>query len=195
MGLADLISRLEQEAQSRVDAIGRDADADVRAIEEETERAVAEVTAGRLERGRVERQPAGQRALAQARQQARARELEARYAQIARILAHARALIPDVARSDRYADALPQHIDEALSFLDGLTPSVRCHPRFAPIVQSAISKHPGTTILTDDTLGPGIVAEAADGSVSVDNTLAARLDRARLRLTIELGRTLDDGRE
>jgi vacuolar-type H+-ATPase subunit E/Vma4 len=195
MGLADLISRLEREAQGRVDAIRREADDDVRAIEAETERAVAEVTAGRLERGRVERQPADQRALAQARQQARARELEARYAEIARILARSRTLIPDVARSELYAAALPRHVDEALSFLDGLRPRVRCHTGFAPIVQTTIRSHPGASLLTDDRLGPGIVAEAADGSVSVDNTLAARLDRARLRLTIELGRKLDDGRE
>jgi vacuolar-type H+-ATPase subunit E/Vma4 len=195
MGLPDLISRLEQEARSRVDAMRRDADSDVRAIEAETERAIAEITAGRVERGRVERQPGEQRALAQARQQARARELEARYAQIARVLARARALIPDVARSELYAAAVPQHVGEALSFLNGLRPRVRCHSGFAPIVQTFIDEHHGATVVTDDTLGPGIVVDAADGSVSVDNTLAARLDRDRLRLTIELARKLDDGRQ
>lgn len=195
MGLADLISRLEQEARSRVDAIRRDADSEVRAIEAETERAVAEITAGQLERGRIERQPGDQRALAEARQQARARELEARYAQIDRVLAQSRVLIPDVAQSELYAAALPQHVDEALSFLEGLRPRVRCHTGFVPIVQATIGRHPGATIVPDDTVSPGIVAEAADGSVIVDNTLAARLDRARIWLTMELGRKLDDGRE
>ena len=195
MGLADLISRLEQEAQTRLDAIRRDADAAVRAIEAETERAIAEIMARRLERGRVERQPAEQRALVQARQRARARELEARYAQIARILARARALIPDVAQSELYTVALRAHVDEALSFLDGLRPRVRCHTGFAAVVQATVSRHPGATLITDDTLGAGIVAEAADGSVTVDNTLAARLARAEVRLTIELGRKLNDERE
>ena len=39
----------------------------------------------------------------------------------------------------------------------------------------------------------GFVAEAADGSVSVDNTLAARLARAEPRLFIELSRKIGDG--
>jgi vacuolar-type H+-ATPase subunit E/Vma4 len=195
MGLADLISSLEQEARNRVDAIRQEADDHVRAIDAETERAVAEITAGRLARGREERQPAEQRALAQARHQARARELEARYAQIARIFARSRTLIPEVAQSEVYVAAVPQYVDEALSFLDGLRPRVRCHTAFAPIVQTAISMHPGAALIIDDAVSPGIVAAAADGSVSVDNTLAARLDRARLWLTIELNRKLDDAGE
>ena len=195
MGLADLISRLEQEAQARVDAIRREADAEVLAIEAETERAVAEITANRLEHGRVERRPAGQRALAEARQRARARELEARQAQIARILARSRALIPEVAQSPLYMSTLPAHVREALSFLDGLQPRVRCHTALVPVVQAAIGEHPGATVLIDETVGPGIVAEAADGSVTVDNTLAARLAGAGMRLRTELGRKLDDGRK
>ena len=195
MGLADLVSRLEQEAQTRVDAIRREADAEVRAIEAETERAIADITVRQLQRGRVERQPAEQQSLAEARRQAHARELEARHAQIARVLARARALIPEVARSELYVSALSAHVHEALAFLDGLQPRVRCHTAAAPVVQAAISAHPGATLLTDDSLGPGIVAEAADGSVTVDNTLAARLAGAGTRLTIALGRALTDGRE
>ena len=194
MGLADLISRLEQEAQTRVNAIRSEADAEVRAIEAETERAVADITARQLQRGHVARQLAEQRALAEARQEARARELEARHAQITRVLARSRALIREVAESDLYVSTLPAHVREALSFLEGLQPRVRCHPAIAPVVQAAIGAYPGATLLTDDTLGPGIVAEAADGSVTVDNTLAARLAGAGMRLTIELGRRLDDGR-
>ena len=37
------------------------------------------------------------------------------------------------------------------------------------------------------------MAEAADGSVSVDNTLAARLARVEPRLAIELLRKIGDG--
>jgi vacuolar-type H+-ATPase subunit E/Vma4 len=192
MALDDLIARLEQEAQSRVDAARRDADAQVRAIEEATEQAVRGLTARQLDRGRATRRPAAQAAIARARQRAQAGELDARRAQVARILARARDRIAEVS-PDSYAGALTAHTTEALSFLEGLQPRVRCHAACASVVERVIQAHPGATLVVDDATGPGIVAEALDGSVSVDNTLAARLSRAEIRLTIELARALSDG--
>jgi len=46
----------------------------------------------------------------------------------------------------------------------------------------------------DESVGPGVVAEAGDGSVTVDNTLATRLARAEARLAIELLRELGNAR-
>jgi vacuolar-type H+-ATPase subunit E/Vma4 len=46
----------------------------------------------------------------------------------------------------------------------------------------------------DETVAPGLVAEAADGSVVVDNTLAARLERVREKLAMELVPGSTDGR-
>jgi len=188
MGLADLISRLEEEAQGRLHAIETEADAEVRAIEEATERAVAEITARQLEHDRAERETVRQRQLAIARREARARELEARHAQIDRILNRAQALIPDVAASTSYLDVLPAHVDEALSFLVGLRPRVRCQAAFVPIVQSAVDRHEGVQLMIDEAVGPGVIVEAGDGSAVVDNTLAARLARAKTRLIMELSR-------
>jgi vacuolar-type H+-ATPase subunit E/Vma4 len=192
MALDDLIHRLEQEAQSRAEAARRDADAEVRAIEAATERSVGELMARQLEHGRAARRAAAQTAVARARQQARSRELDARREQIARVLARARALIAEVARSDSYARAMTAHAREALSFVEGLQPRVRCHSAFVPYLEAAISAYPAATLAIDDTLSPGVVAEARDGSVIVDNTLAARLSRAEIRLTIELARRLSD---
>lgn len=186
MALADLISRLEQEAQAQVDAIQRGADAEVRAIEDETEHAAAEATARRLEHERAARQFASQRELARVRREARAHELAARHAQLARILERARALLPEVAASTRYLEMLPSHAGEALSFVEGLRPRVRCQRRFAPVLQPMVARHEGAELVIDETVGPGVIAEAADGSVVVDNTLAARLSRAETQLAIEL---------
>ena len=195
MALSDLIARLEHEAQARAEDIRRQAATEVRAIEVATEQAVTETTARQIERGRAERQQADRRALALASQQARVRELEARHAQIARILARARAVIPEIAASPVYTAALPSHVREAMSFLQGLRPRVRCQAALAPVVRPVIAGYDGATFEVERGLGPGVVAEAADGSVQVDNTLAARLARAELRLTIELGRKLADGRQ
>jgi vacuolar-type H+-ATPase subunit E/Vma4 len=192
MALSDLIARLEQEAQNQVQAIQRDADVEVRAMETATEHVIADLTARHLEHERAERGIVYQRELAQARRQARARELEARWAQLSRILERARTLVPEVGASPAYAESLPAHIDEALSFLEGLQPRVRCQPAFAPIARAAIARHGGAELVEDPSVGPGVVVEAADGSVVVDATLAARLARAEERLAIELLRQLGD---
>ena len=188
MALADLISRLEEDAYGRARAIREAAEAELRAIDDATQREVGEITARHLEHERAGREVVAQRQLASARRDARGRELEARHAQIARILDRARALIPETAASSSYRDVLPAHLEEALSFLRGLRPRVRCQTAFASILRSVVERHEGATLVIDEAVGPGVVAEAADGSVVVDNTLAARLARAETRLVMELSR-------
>ena len=194
MALSDLIARLEQEARTQADEIDRDAAAAVRAIELATDAAVAEITERELEHGRAERRRVDAQAVARAGRQARARELEATHAQIARIFARARQIIPEVASSPVYAAALAMHVDEAVSFLQGLPLRVRCHTELLPAVRLLMEKYAGAMIEIDETLGPGVIVEAHDRSAIIDNTLGARLSRAETRLAIELARHLgNDG--
>jgi vacuolar-type H+-ATPase subunit E/Vma4 len=195
MALSDLISRLEQEARSQVQTIEQETEAQVRAIEAATEQAMADTTTRHLERERAEREAVRQRELALARREARARELEARHAQLARVFARARALVPEVASSAFYAEALPSHLDEALSFLEGARPRVKCPAALIAMLRPTVGRHEGVELVIDESVGPGIVAEAADGSVIVDNTLAARLGRLEPRLAIGLLRMLGDGHQ
>ncbi|HET7218697.1 MAG TPA: V-type ATP synthase subunit E [Vicinamibacterales bacterium] len=192
MALADLVSRLEQEAQNRIQAIQQDAEVEVRRIDAATEQAVAAIAAHHLDRQRAGRRTARQRELALARHEARGRELEARRTQLTRILDRARSLLPGVAASTAYVGVLPLHLEEALSFLEGLRPRVRCQAAVASVLHDTIARTPGAQLVIDESVGPGVVAEAADGSVVVDNTLVARLARAESRLAIELLRKLDD---
>jgi vacuolar-type H+-ATPase subunit E/Vma4 len=192
MALSDLVSRLEQEAQSRVLAIQQDTEVEVRAIEAATEQAVSRIAAHHIERERAGRRAMQERELAVARRQARGRELEARRAQLTRIFDLARSLAPEAAASPAYVDVLPAHLREALSFLEGLRPRVRCQAAIAAVLQDTIARDPGAALVIDESVGPGIVAEAADGSVVVDNTLVARLARVEPRLSIELLRKLGD---
>ena len=194
MAMPELISRLEQEAQRQVEAAARDADTEIRAIAAATERAVQEITARHLARGRAERRATQERELALARRRARARELAALYGQLARVLERARALIPEAAASTAYIDALPRHAEEALQFLEGSRPRVRCQARFASVIQPVLAKHEGAELVVDDSAGAGLVAEAGAGSVVVDNTLAARLARVETRLAIELAQKLRESR-
>lgn len=188
MALSDLVSRLEQEAHSHVQTIQREAEAAMLAIEAAAEQAIADASARYLERERAGRHVVQQRELGVARREARARELEARHALLNRILERARALVPEMAGSTRYLDALPSHLEEALSFLRGLQPCVRCRAAFAPMLQSIVARHQGAELVIDESVSLGVVAESADGSVIVDNTLAARLARAETRLAMELMR-------
>jgi vacuolar-type H+-ATPase subunit E/Vma4 len=193
MALSDLISRLEHEARSQVQTIEREALAEVRAIEAATEQTIADTTTRHLECERAERQAVQQRELARARREAHARELEARHAQLARVLDRARTLVPEVAASASYAEALPSHLEEALSFLEGARPRVKCPSALIATLRPTAARHEGVELVIDESVGPGIVAEAADCSVIVDNTLAARLARLEPRLAIELFRMLGDG--
>jgi vacuolar-type H+-ATPase subunit E/Vma4 len=194
MGLAELTARLELEAHLRIEAIRQEADAQLRAIDAAAAQAAADTTNRYLEHEQARRRAAHARAVAAARRHARTRALEATHAQIERILARARDLIEEVAASREYVGALPAHADEALSFLEGLRPRVRCRTALAPELRAAIERHAGATLVVDDSIGPGLVADAGDGSVVVDNTLAARLARQERDFASALARELNDGR-
>jgi len=81
---------------------------------------------------------------------------------------------------------LPRHLEEALSHLEGLPAQVRCGPSAAAALRPVMPARPSLELVVDEAIGPGLVAEAVDGSVVVDSTLAARLARLETRLAVEL---------
>lgn len=186
MALDDLIARLEADADARVQAIRQRADGEVRALDAEAARAAAEVTRANLARRRAALQAELRRELALARQKARAQELEARRALFQRVLSRAEALVAEVGASPAYLAVLPGHCTEALSYLEALRPIVRCAPALVPVLEPAVAGREDVQLVPDEALGPGLVAEAADGSVLVDNTLLARVRRREARLAVEL---------
>lgn len=190
MALSDLMRRLEEEAASQVRAIEARAANQVAEIEATSVRAADAAMTRYLEEKRAARQRLRERELVRARSEARARELQARRRQLARILERARALALEIGGSAAYRNALPRHAEVALSYLEGVRSRVRCRAEFAPILRPIVARHQDAELAIDDTIGPGVIAEAADGSAVVDNTLAARLARIEPRLAIELARQL-----
>jgi vacuolar-type H+-ATPase subunit E/Vma4 len=186
MALVDLVSRLEQDTARDVRAIAEQADAEVAAIRAGTEREIAETGARDVDERRARRRALEQRELVVARRQAHAAELRARHAHLARILARAHALVPELASSDAYRRALPSHLEEALAYVEGLRPRVRCQAAFAELLAPLVARHEGAELVVDAAVGPGLVVEAADGSVVVDNTLEGRLSRIEDRLAVDL---------
>ena len=177
MATSALIARLEEEARIRVDAVRKDADTRVAVIERATADAVAEATRTYVEQQRERRETARGRELSAARRAARARTLEATHAAVVRVLERARDLLGEAAASPAYAAALPTHVAESLSFLEGLRPRIRCSGHVACLVREPLETRDGVTLTVDDSIPPGILAEAGDGSLSIDNTLRARLER------------------
>jgi vacuolar-type H+-ATPase subunit E/Vma4 len=194
MGLRDLVARLEEDARARVDGIAAQAQDQVRQVDEGVRQALATDAARRLAGLRAERQRELNRQLSEARQRARAEALAARHRLLERLLDRAAGLVPQERNSARMRQALPQLLEEALSYLSTLRPLVRCHPEVLPLLEAQLTGRDDVKLLPDETMGPGLVAAAADGTVEVDNTLLGRLQRLRPKLAVELLKEVDDAR-
>jgi vacuolar-type H+-ATPase subunit E/Vma4 len=191
MALTDLVARLERDAAAEAEAIAARADAEIDQIRAAADRAAAGTVADELDRRRAVRTRARQQALALARRAARAAELEAQHAFIARVVARAHALAAEAAASPEYVRVLPSHVEEALSYVRGLRSHVRCQASARDVLAPIVGRTQGAEIVIDETVGPGVVVEAADGSVLVANTLEARLDRIAPALAVDLLKELD----
>lgn len=193
MALADLITRLEVDVEREVRAIEQRAAAEVRAIGAATAQAIAESTARQIGDHRKARRLIAERELASTQRRHRGEELAARHARFARVLTRAHILIPEVAASPDYRTQLPAHANEALSFVEGLAARLRCPAEFADLLRPLVDRRTATSLVIDESIGPGVIVESTDGSVTVDNTLNARLTRLAHRLIVDLAKEVSDG--
>jgi vacuolar-type H+-ATPase subunit E/Vma4 len=184
MALEDLIARLERDAEARAAGLEAAADAEASALLAEAGKVAAEVSERELNSRRAQRRAQMDAALAEARRLARGALLEAQHALLARMLARARELVPEVGRSAEYLAELPRHWAEARRFLEGVQVVVRCQPALVALLRSGADAQ--VTFVEDASLPPGVVVTAADDSVFIDNTLPARLQRLEARLAVEL---------
>lgn len=183
MALADLIARLEREADARVSALEATAAAEAAALEAEAARTLAARRAHELTERRKARRARLDAELAQARREVRGAVLTAQHAVLAQVFARARGLLPALGRSPDYLAAVPAHFEEARRFVEGLEVVAHCTPEVAARLAGAR----GALQLEVEALAsPGVVLRATDGSVVVDNTLAARLAQFEARLAVEL---------
>ncbi len=185
MGLADLAARLERDADARVGAIRARARADVEAVEVEAQRSTLQSREDARTSARRDRRARLARELAAARLSAQEDELRAQHAVIERILARTRELFDGALGDGAYLAALPGQVEDALRYVADRPVLLRCHPSLLPVVQRGATSEsctcegvPGMPI--------GVTLSARDGSVDIDDTLAARLERLRARLSVAL---------
>ncbi len=119
MALADLIARLEHDADARIAELTAKAEAEARSLLAEASRVKETLRTTELSRRRASQRAKLERELADARARARAQVLEARHAVLARIFAQARERLPALGASERWAAVLPHHLEQALRYVEG----------------------------------------------------------------------------
>ncbi|MGE0440464.1 MAG: V-type ATP synthase subunit E [Gemmatimonadales bacterium] len=189
MALAELLARLESEAQTEAARIASDAAARAREIADAGSARLERERRAATERLHRTREDAVRRGLAAAERSARERRLTARAAAVDRILAAARGTLQSVP-AERYAALIPELVADTVRYLEGRAAVLTCPADAAPRVAALAA---GATVESPPGALPGILGRTADGRVTVDNTLAARLDRRQADLAIALAARLEGG--
>ena len=167
----------------------REALATVARAREEAERISRESAArlaAALERAKGERltQLADRESAARLRATAAARRdvLDAKGALVERVLSAARPLLASAA-TDAW---LAAEVERALAYLPEGAARLRCAKSSVAAVRKCVAARPSTDVVADDTVGAGVIAAMADGTLVVDATAGSRLERMRGALAIEI---------
>ena len=127
-----------------------------------------------------------------ARREAEERALAAREELLRRVFARAGERLRELPDSPRYPRAASALLERALSFLPAGEVEVVCDPATARAVRE-VAARAGARIEARPDAVPGILARSAAGSVSVDATLAAMLDRLRPTLAMDVAARVEEG--
>jgi len=178
MALADLIARLEREAQARVDGVLEKARAEAAAIDRQAALDTSREQEAVLAARRAQRRAQLDRELGALRAKLKVAELAARQRVLERILDRAQALA--------HLTALPGQLSAALLYLPGRV-RARCAPHLTQALRTAGIEVAGTP-------GPASAGELVldDGACTIDLSAAALLERQRAQIFIELAKELPD---
>ena len=182
MGLDALTARLERDADAMVAAIRDESEAQARAClaqagADSTQR--REQWLGLREQGRRQ---VIDRELADTGRRLRAELLVAQHALLDRVFARAVQLAEALSEDPGLRAAMPSHLHEVLFHLGERDAQVRCPPCLAAQLHPLLAERAGVELVVDAQAPLGISARLRDGSLTIDNTLAARLERVRPQL-------------
>jgi vacuolar-type H+-ATPase subunit E/Vma4 len=128
--------------------------------------------------------------IAAARHEAMKDVLLSRTRVVNRVLDAARALLPAILKTEQYDSLLAHEIEQALDFVGDGGATVHCTQSLASAVRRSVASKPSVAVEPSDDIGSGFVAADDGGTVRVDCTLEARLDRLAPLLAIEIHRRL-----
>lgn len=186
MALPDLIARLEREADDRLAALAADNQAQVDALSAAAQRVTRDAQDAELAKRRAVRGAELERQKAAARREVRTATLHGQHGLLARVFERACALAPELLQQERYVTVVTQHVKETLGYVQGLPTVVRFPPALRDAVVASLAGTPQVSLVEDASMPPGVKVSSVDGFVSMDNTLPARLERMKARLSVEL---------
>jgi vacuolar-type H+-ATPase subunit E/Vma4 len=185
-----LLSLVGRQADAEASALLAAAEARARTIIAAAEAQVATRRERELERLAGERRHAMACATASAARGHQAAWLRERDRVLDRVFAEAGQAL-SVTPLERYERRLGPAVDDTLRYLERLPSVLRCRPEVAPLVERLVAGRGDVTVEASPEAGAGILGEAADGSVLVDNTLTAWLARRRPELAAALAARLE----
>jgi vacuolar-type H+-ATPase subunit E/Vma4 len=186
-----LLSLVGRQADAEVSALLAAAEARAHAILAAAEAQVATRRERELARLAGERRHAMACATAAAERGHREAWLRERDRVLDRVFAEAEQALA-VARLERYEQSLGPAVDDTLRYLERLPSVLRCRPEAAPVVERLVAGRADVTVKASAEATAGVLGEAADGSVIVDNTLTAWLARRRPELAASLAARLEE---
>ena len=185
MAINDLLTRLERDAEDEAAATVARAEAEAEEILARANALIEQQRAAHRSVREAALRAEASREVGLARAEAARSVLEARHALLDRVFVAAASLLPGAVAGRDYVDRFPPELASALSCLPPGGGVVRCPAALAAKVTGAIRVDP------DDSVGSGFVVGAADGSLTVDATLARQLERLRPALAAELIQQVD----
>jgi V/A-type H+-transporting ATPase subunit E len=99
---------------------------------------------------------------------------------VKKVFAKAKEQLNDLVRNEDYTKLVTQLLDESVKGLGTSDVVIECNSKDRSVVQSILSKFSGATLSpnTVDCLG-GIIVKSKDGSMNLDNTIDARIERLK----------------
>ena len=130
---------------------------------------------GKKEADKLQKQITGSAAL-----EARNKQLLLVEDSVAKVFAKAIEKLNDLVRNEDYTKLVTQLLDESVKGLGTSDVNIECNSKDKSVVQSILSKFSGATLSpnTVDCLG-GIIVKSKDGSMTLDNTIDARIERLK----------------
>jgi len=141
-------------------------------LEQEYDKIISD---GKKEAEKIEKQITGSSDL-----EARNKQLMALEDAVNKVFAKALDQIKNTERSGNYANFIKSLLDESTKILGTTNVSVLTNSKDKSVVQSTISQYSGAVLSSEtiDCLG-GVVVKSKDGTMTLDNTIDARIERLK----------------
>jgi vacuolar-type H+-ATPase subunit E/Vma4 len=186
MPLQDLLNALEREATTQAEALLAAAHAEAAEIAREADGRLARRRSDLLGSREAELRGVAATALGEARRKSRSTVLQARQRLLERVLAAARAQLPEALTSDAYRAALPEHVIQGLRAIGDEPAVIRCPEALVPVVQAVVASRHDVSVQGEPAGRSGVIIATADGAIEADNTLDGRIERMGPQLALEV---------